>query len=205
MSFNIIFSYKILNDSKDEINEDLLNEAIDGVFSKTELRKRFASMSYDIMNDKDIKHEKKIGLIQQLYKLLEENEKNIEDKAAQDEQEEAEDLHGKIEHFITIELGDKPNQKGFYLKNIYTDVKSLNYPITSIDQVNGFLTDIEKLNTLFFEQDPEVKKEIKDSMDGNIIRHQISKIIPNETVGGKKTKKRKNRKNRKNKSKKLQK
>ena len=182
-----------------------MEEHTNGITSKTELRKRFASMSYDIMYEKDIEKETKLDLIRKLNQALEDKINQIEIDPVE-EQETAEDLHGKIEHFITIELNDTPNQKGNYLKNIYTNVKSLNYPISFTDQVNNYLTDIATQNKLFFTNDVQEKQEIRDSMDKNKIEHQISKIIPNkQPIGGTKNKKTKRRKNRKNKSKKLRK
>ena len=103
-------------------------------------------------------------------------------------------------------MNDTPNQKGNYLKNIYTNVKSLNYPISFTDQVNNYLTDIATQNKLFFTNDVQEKQEIRDSMDKNKIEHQISKIIPNkQPIGGTKNKKTKRRNSKKNKSKKLRK
>lgn len=206
MGLNIIFTYDVLNEERNDIDDEKLEEHTNGITSKTELRKRFASMSYDIMYEKDMKKETKLDLIRKLNQALEDKINQIEIDPVE-EQETAEDLHGKIEHFITIELNDTPNQKGNYLKNIYTNVKSLNYPISFTDQVNNYLTDIATQNKLFFTNDVQEKQEIRDSMDKNKIEHQISKIIPNEISngGGRKSKKTKRRKNRKNKSKKLRK
>ena len=206
MGLNIIFTYDVLNEERDDIDDEKLEEHTNGITSKTELRKRFASMSYDIMYEKDIEKETKLNLISRLNQALEDKINQI-DIDPVEEQETAEDLHGKIEHFITIELNDTPNQKGNYLKNIYTNVKSLNYPISFTDQVNNYLTDIATQNKLFFTNDVQEKQEIRDSMDKNKIEHQISKIIPNivSSEGGRKSKKTKRRKNRKNKSKKLRK
>jgi hypothetical protein len=213
MSLNIIFTYDVLNDERNDIDDDKLLKNTKGVNSKTELRKRFASMSYVIMNEKDMKKEQKLELIKKLNEALEEKIKQIDEGQDKDEEQETgEDLHGKLEHFITIVLDDVPNQKGFYIKNMYTDNKSLNYPITFIDEVNGFLADIEKKNEIYFTDDIEEKYNLIKNIAENTIRHQISKIVPNkQPVGGrknKKTKRRKNkksRKNKKNKSKKLRK
>ena len=205
MGLNIIFTYDVLNEERNDIDNEKLEEHTNGITSKTELRKRFASMSYDIMYEKDIEKETKLDLIRKLNQALEDKINQIEIDPVE-EQETAEDLHGKIEHFITIELNDKPNQKGNYLKNIYTNVKSLNYPISFTDQVNNYLTDIATQNKLFFTNDVQEKQEIRDSMDKNKIEHQISKIIPNkQPIGGTKNKKTKRRNSKKNKSKKLRK
>ena len=207
MGLNIIFTYDVLNEERNDIDDEKLEEHTNGITSKTELRKRFASMSYDIMYEKDIEKETKLNLIRKLNQALEDKIKEIDEGQDKDqEQESAEDLHGKIEHFITIELNDTPNQKGNYLKNIYTNVKSLNYPISFTDQVNNYLTDIATQNKLFFTNDVQEKQEIRDSMDKNKIEHQISKIIPNkQPIGGTKNKKTKRRNSKKNKSKKLRK
>ena len=205
MGLNIIFTYDVLNEERNDIDNEKLEEHTNGITSKTELRKRFASMSYDIMYEKDIEKETKLDLIRKLNQALEDKINQIEIDPVE-EQETAEDLHGKIEHFITIELNDTPNQKGNYLKNIYTNVKSLNYPISFTDQVNNYLTDIATQNKLFFTNDVQEKQEIRDSMDKNKIEHQISKIIPNkQPIGGTKNKKTKRRNSKKNKSKKLRK
>ena len=99
MGLNIIFTYDVLNEERNDIDDEKLEEHTNGITSKTELRKRFASMSYDIMYEKDIEKETKLDLIRKLNQALEDKINQIEIDPVE-EQETAEDLHGKIEHFI---------------------------------------------------------------------------------------------------------
>ena len=131
----------LLTDNKTKISENVIKQ-IKKINSKTALRRDMAQVAYFIIIDKEIEDEVKLDLIKKLQEIYDKAQKELAKKKNIQEEPDDRVKNQQIDVVTRVGLAKQPNKNGNLLQSFNIHVESPKYPISDIDQVNNFLTDL---------------------------------------------------------------
>ena len=173
----------LLTNNKTEINENVIKQ-IKKINSKTALRRDMAQVAYFIIIDKEIEDEVKLDLIKKLQEIYNKAQKELAKKKNIQEEPDDRVKNQQIDVVTRVGLAKQPNKNGNLLKSFNIHVESPKYPISDIDQVNNFLTDLtDEFEIIMKPEDAE--KLLEEREKYNI--ETTAKIVPNNFKKGKET------------------
>ncbi len=165
----------LLTNNKTEINENVIKQ-IKKINSKTALRRDMAQVAYFIIIDKEIEDEVKLDLIKKLQEIYNKAQKELAKKKNIQEEPDDRVKNQQIDVVTRVGLAKQPNKNGNLLKSFNIHVESPKYPISDIDQVNNFLTDLtDEFEIIMKPEDAE--KLLEERAKYNI--ETTAKIVPN--------------------------
>ena len=171
----------ILTDNKTKISDNVRKQ-IKKINSKTALRRDMAQVVYFIINDKEIEDDIKIKLITQLQDMYNKAQKELAKKKNIQEEPDDRVKNQQIDIVTRVGLAKQTNKNGNLLKFFNIHVESPKYPISAIDQVNSFLSDLtDEFEILMKPEDAE--KLLIEKAQYNIETN--AKIVPNNIQKGK--------------------
>ena len=171
----------ILTDNKTKISDTVIKQ-IKKINSKTALRRDMAQVAYFIINDKEIEDKVKIDLIKNLQEIYNKAQEELGKRKKIQEEPDEKVKNKQIDIFKRVILAKQPNKNGNLLKNVTIHVESPNYPISDIDQVNNFLTDLtEEFDILM---NPDKADAMLEDNSSRIIETSET-IVPNNLKIGK--------------------
>ena len=171
----------LLTNNKREISENVKNQ-IEKINSKTALRRDMAQVVYFIINDKEIPDKIKIELIRKLQDMYNKAQQKLAKKKNIQEEPDDRVKNQQIDIVTRVGLAKQTNKNGNLLKFFNIHVESPKYPISAIDQVNSFLSDLtDEFEILMKPEDAE--KLLIERAQYNIETN--AKIVPNNIQKGK--------------------
>tara|TARA_Y100000992_G_scaffold288587_1_gene242372 strand:+ start:3413 stop:4576 length:1164 start_codon:yes stop_codon:yes gene_type:complete len=171
----------ILTDNKTKISDNVRKQ-IKKINSKTALRRDMAQVVYFIINDKEIEDDIKIKLITQLQDMYNKAQKELAKKKNIQEEPDERVKNQQIDIVTRVGLSKQTNKNGNLLKFFNIHVESPRYPISAIDQVNSFLSDLtDEFEILMKPEEAEklLEENAKYKFETN------TKIVPNNFRKGK--------------------